>query len=787
MILIVQNAHRIPAGRVAPDILKALAESRSESGLCARPLSWTELKERISFRGSSGTFAKTIKPLIDAGLVRKADWQYEITFEGRWALFKGPAVPPPPLDQDTKRLIEIHGYLEPTPTQLEFLGRRDLLNPKKNVCIFASPDQGKTLLAEVCALKALRVGRRVLYLTPYKAVNREKHELFDEVFGCRLGYAVKRVDGDTPTAERELERAHIVLATYERAHTDFIMRRRWIRRMKLVVADEVTLLGDRWRGPGIDLFLTSMCRERRVQIVTLASHVGNEDSLVRWLSGLKFSSRHARPKQEYIAAVSDRCVTLERAGEPREDLPLNGLNWRQAVLSHLREKGTVLFLLYRRRMVENAALLLSRSFGKLAAKVAPPPFVEETDLTRRLMERVGRGFAFHHAGVPREFRRIVEEEIRSGNLKVVTATSTVRYGADLPFGAVVLYLDHRPELGRFEYEEYIGRAGASGAAAPTVVYLVTREPDKARRLLTIGLEDIWPQTLGPRLDESVEKAILSAMLREPRLREGVLRTNVAGLLRATAACVCSRAVPRLGPAVRKKLGELVRAGILLAEGGEIRLTDRGRLLAELGLGSEEETRIRRELERLRDRRWSDRRLLKVAYGVARGFGDRASAKNVRVLLEWIDETPLERIVSTFATPDIRHDTDVVRLANDAAEGLDAISQISRDMGLAEVASRADTLVARLRHGVREDLLETDLLTMKNMNRAAARRLYGAGYRSVFHIYDATPPARPSDPGAIAGETGLPGAEVALIQMEVWGKRKNRKWVESYNKWKRNRG
>ncbi|MEM3723494.1 MAG: hypothetical protein QW179_03490 [Candidatus Hadarchaeales archaeon] len=774
---------RIPSGELAVKILEVLEHSRTETGLTSKPLSWGDLEEKLAFGGSHGTLAKALKALQREGLIRKREEKYELTFEGRWCLHKGPAEPLPNLPEEAKTLMEIHGYLEPTPTQLEFFSHRDLMKPEKNICIYASPDQGKTLLAEFYAFREIKAGGRVLYLTPYKTVNREKHELFEEVFGTHLGYAVRRVDGDTPTPDNELGQAHIVLATYETAHMAFIAQKKWVEQRTLVVADDIALIGDEYRGAGVDIFLTLLRRESRAKIVALSSRVGNEDSLAQWLSALRFSTGHARPRREYVVIKEGNSIILEHAGEPKEKLPLGRLKRRQVLFDHAKKLGTVLFLFGNRHTAEKTSELLCGPTK--TRKIEPPPFVEETELTKRLVKYLEHGVGLYHAGIPAEFKRIVEAEIRRGQLQAVAATPSARFGVGLPSAAVILYLDGwASPLTRFAYEDYIGKAGAGGAGSPIYVYLVTEEPEKARQLLTSGLEDVRPQTLGESLETSLEKAVLFAVQRKPLVGKEALVKHVVEILQATAAHICSGGALSLDSAVRKKLAKMEEKGLLSLQDGKILLTGRGKLMAELGLESAQEEMIRKRLERLKGRQRVDQELLKLALECSWALGRSEVTECVRALKKWIDEAPLDAIISTSKSKLVRHDADVVTLANDAAEKMNAIFRIARDMGLEEISAQAETLERRLRHGVREDLLESDLLELKNMNRVVARRLYKAGFKSIFHIYDAFTPPKTRDVDAIAAKTGLSAKMVKEIQEEVWEKRKDKEWLRRYVEWSR---
>jgi len=742
------------------------------------------LEKALPFSVSHGTLSKTIIKLNENKLIRKRkDGRYEITFEGRWALRKG-ATEPPTLDPHVKRLMELHGYDELTPAQREFFNRSDLLRLRRNVCIFAFPDQGKTLMAELYMLKVLMSRRKVVYLTPYKALNREKHELFYEIYDLGLGFSVRRVDGDTPTRLRDLERARLVVATYERASIDFTLRRKWMLDRELLIADEITLLEDEDRGPDIDLFLTTVRAKYGMKIVTLSSHIGNEDDLVKWLDGTKFPSLQTGPRREFLASLSDNSVVLEEVRGPyKKILSLDNSPWTHVIMKRIEAEGEgkTLFLSGARMRVEHIAAELLLLPRKSIAKGYMPdlPFLEETALAQQLVSYMSRGISFHHAGVPHFLRRVIENGVRECGLNAISATTTLSHGVNLPFSAVVLDFDSFTDLKRVDYEQYVGRARASAVGRSVSVYIVTSNPIDARRVFAGGLEDIQPKTLKPIL---VEKIILSTMAGRRPIVESTLVTNVNRSLSRTAGFICSKSKPEVEPAIRSTLRKMLRTHFLSKKRNIIQLTDRGQLLTELGLDCEEDNWIRKELQTAKYWEPSDLELLRIActIGLAKDFEYLKNPKErAKLLSDWIEETSLDRIVSLFRSHMPLRDADVPRLAHDVAEELTKVSRIAEHMRLIEIKLQAMKLVRRLRHGVEDDLAETDLLDLKNMNRLVARKLFDGGFKSTFEIYE-------SEPGTIVKECHLGEREARLIHKEVWSKRNDDKWMREYKKWRRKR-
>lgn len=78
------------------------------------------------------------------------------------------------------------------------------------------------------------------------------------------------------------------------------------------------------------------------------------------------------------------------------------------------------------------------------------------------------GVAYHHAGLTHQERAIVEQGFSSGALLVLTATSTLAAGVNLPAQRVILrsLWQGVEEVSRAQYLQMVGRAGRAGEPQP---------------------------------------------------------------------------------------------------------------------------------------------------------------------------------------------------------------------------------------------------------------------------------------------------------------------------------
>ena len=90
----------------------------------------------------------------------------------------------------------------------------------------------------------------------------------------------------------------------------------------------------------------------------------------------------------------------------------------------------------------------------------------ETEMAKTLALCVGQGAAFHHAGLSRAERAVVEEGFRKGHIKSISSTPTLAAGLNLPARRVIIrdYLRFSAGEGMqpipvSEYHQMAGRAG----------------------------------------------------------------------------------------------------------------------------------------------------------------------------------------------------------------------------------------------------------------------------------------------------------------------------------------
>jgi len=153
----------------------------------------------------------------------------------------------------------------------------------KSVLVCTPTASGKTMIAEMAAMKAVEEGFKAVYIVPLVALASEKAKEFKRKYEGAAKVALSI--GDFDSADSDLIDYDIILCTSEKL--DSLMRHHapWIARVKVVIVDEIHLLNDPYRGPTLEIVLTMLKQIiPKAQIVGLSATIGNPQELADWLN-----------------------------------------------------------------------------------------------------------------------------------------------------------------------------------------------------------------------------------------------------------------------------------------------------------------------------------------------------------------------------------------------------------------------------------------------------------------------------------------------------------------------
>jgi helicase len=377
-----------------------------------------------------------------------------------------------------KTLVDNLGYPSLYPPQ-QMAIERGILDGK-NILVTTPTASGKTLIAMMAIVKAIERGLKAIYLTPLRALASEKYddlkilERLDLGSGRKIKVAV--ATGDYDSSGKELASADVVVLTNEKMDTLFRHNAEWLGDVGLFVSDEVHLLGDRERGPTLEMMLTKIRRHyTQAQIVALSATVANSDEIAGWLA-CELVESNWRPTKLVEGVYEYRTVKMSDGtkfqvdssdASSAVDIAIDSLDGggQALIFAETRKRAASLAA----KAAEGVYRRLDKATKEQAARASSEILDrgDDSELTKTLAQLVAKGVAFHHAGLGSSSREVVEDSFKKGVIRLLTATPTLAAGVNLPARRVVIasILRYDSDYGGsmpisiLEYKQLCGRAG----------------------------------------------------------------------------------------------------------------------------------------------------------------------------------------------------------------------------------------------------------------------------------------------------------------------------------------
>jgi hypothetical protein len=460
----------------------------------------------------------------------------------------------------SRRVAEVELW----PSQLEAARRATDLTDDLVVALPTSA--GKTRIAEIAALMALASGRRVLIVTPLRALSAQTERSFRKAFSS-LGFTVSSLYGASGVAigdEDALRTQDIVIATPEKL--DFALRNdpAIIDDIGLVVLDEGHLIGPSEREIRYESLVQRLLRRpdnagRRIVCLSAILPEGDQlNDLTAWIRsdapGTAIQSGW-RPTRQRFGTLTWQgnagrlSFDLEAGGPyirhfipeappirprrtpfPRDNKELTlAAAWRFSA----QGKRALIFCTQRDNVegyAETVVDLHTRGYlSSLLDDVAP---VERALAVGRewlgpnhpAVQCLPIGVAIHHGRLPAPFLREVEALLAAGILRVTVASPTLAQGLNLNAAVLLIPTLYRAgvPLSGEEFANVAGRAGRAFVDLEGLVLHVMYQPENWRLRA-------WRELVGSAKARSLTSGII-AIVAEVIAR--LARTNV--FLRADA-------------------------------------------------------------------------------------------------------------------------------------------------------------------------------------------------------------------------------------------------------------
>ncbi|MDO8841475.1 ATP-dependent DNA helicase, partial [Methanocalculus sp.] len=637
---------------------------------------------------------------------------------------------------------------------------------RKNLVISIPTASGKTLIAEMAMHHQIAAGGKCLYVVPLKALASEKYDDFSGK-GVRVGIST----GDFDRKDEQLGRSDIIVATSEKVDSLLRNRTGWINAISLLVIDEIHLIGDEGRGATLEMVITTMRnRNPDLQVIGLSATIGNPKELAGWLSaGLVESDwRPVDLREGVYFQGSIRFTSGERPVQSiKKDVDTN------LCLDTVTEGGQALVFVSSRRNAEGAAKRIGSALrldepklDEIARQILES---DESEVAKTLAACIRSGSAFHHAGLSRDVRRLVEGGFRKGAIRVIASTPTLAAGLNLPARRVIINSLHRfiPGEGQVqipvrEYRQMAGRAGRPGLDPYGEAVLIGKNGDEVQELF-----DSFILAKAEEIDSRCAKrsVLLSRILALIASREATDHDAISRFFQGSFYAVKHANLSFLNRICTTVIRDLDEMGMAIDLGGRLEATGFGELTSKLYLDPRSAVMI---ADALRERdavtpfgilhllsatpdmfrlylKSADGELIETVMEEREeefligqqeavfpwlGYEEIITAiKTALVLENWINEVPIEMIAERFSIgPGDIHGL---------IEGIGWLIHATREICRREIPSlhtEMSELEIRLKHGVKEELLP--LIRLRGIGRVRARSLFNSGYENPLALAEA---------------------------------------------------
>ncbi|HLC24690.1 MAG TPA: DEAD/DEAH box helicase, partial [Nitrosopumilaceae archaeon] len=369
------------------------------------------------------------------------------------------------------------GYEELYPAQEDSVNAGILEG--KSVLVSAPTASGKTLIAVLAMINHLSSKKgKIVYLSPLRALAAEKFSEFQKLESVDFGRKIRAQisTGDFDNADKILEKSDIIVLTNEKMDSLIRHGAEWINDISLLIADEVHLLGDRDRGPTLEIVLTKLkLLQQKPQILALSATVTNAKEISSWI-GCDLVENDWRPVPLWEGVYDGGTVRMQNGKKFEVETSMRGPSVDLGIDSIKNGGQTILFAETRARsatLAAKASDIVSKNLDedeknqldKISQQILEDN--EHTDLVKNLATLIKKGVAFHHAGLNQKCRETIESEFRNGKIKLLASTPTLAAGVNLPARRVIISSMNRYDakfgankpISILEYKQLCGRAG----------------------------------------------------------------------------------------------------------------------------------------------------------------------------------------------------------------------------------------------------------------------------------------------------------------------------------------
>lgn len=426
-----------------------------------------------------------------------------------------------------------------------------VLDADTNLVLSLPTSAGKTRIAELCILNCLAHGKRVVFITPLRALSAQTEVGLRRTFGP-LGKSVSSLYGSIGASGTDidaLKKRDIVVATPEKL--DFALRSNpdLLDDVGLVVLDEGHMIGLNEREVRYEAQIQRLLRRpdaagRRIVCLSAILPEGEQlEDFAAWLTRdqpqglIKDSWRPTRLRfgevdwrgshAQLNVTVGEEKPFIQKffvAKEPTQGrakklFPANQTELCIATAWRLVEDGqTVLVFCPERRSVLPLANAITKMHkrGHIVSVLQQPVAQLQAAIAigtewfgadHDVLKCLKLGVAVHHGALPGPYRREIERLLREGVLRITVSSPTLAQGLNLSATSLVFrgLTRNREPINISEFRNVVGRAGRAFIDVEGLVLYPMFDNQFTRRRM-------WTKLIDDRTGREMESGLLRLVL-----------------------------------------------------------------------------------------------------------------------------------------------------------------------------------------------------------------------------------------------------------------------------------
>lgn len=202
-------------------------------------------------------------------------------------------------------LISVDKFSDFNNAQKDILNK-EFLDYSSNYIIATNTGTGKTALAQLRIVDTLKNNKKVIFISPYKAIAEEKRQDFE--FYKRYGWScISSANPNDSKDNFDYSKYNIISMTYEKFDSVLNNARfikGWLNDVGLIVVDEAHMISDTERGPTLESSIAKVITlfAKKIRILMLSAVLPNVGNIANWIDA-KYGTSVWRPVDLEIGFV----------------------------------------------------------------------------------------------------------------------------------------------------------------------------------------------------------------------------------------------------------------------------------------------------------------------------------------------------------------------------------------------------------------------------------------------------------------------------------------------------